>query len=307
MVKNNVICISGINGFIGRNLKVNLENSYKITNFDRIDLKNSSKMTQKINDTSAKVIIHLAGLAHNTNRTDLLQDHNYYYTNTELTKNIYNAFLNSNAHTFIFMSSVKAVSDNPVNIVTENTSPNPQSVYGKSKLLAENFILSQRIPNNKRFFILRPSLVFGPGVKGNLNMLVKLVKNRIPYPLGLYENQRTYCSIENLNFIIEEIIENHEISSGIYNVSDNDRLSTKELINLISTKLNVKPLIYNIPKFLILPIAKIGDIFNLKFNTDSLLKLTENFIVSNDKIVTSMKKKLPYSTYDAILKSINNS
>ncbi|MGK4422647.1 hypothetical protein ACSLVQ_30785, partial [Klebsiella pneumoniae] len=70
--------------------------------------------------------------------------------------------------------------------------------YGKSKLLSEQFILSQDIPKGKRVYILRPCMIHGPNNKGNLNLLYEIVKKRIPWPLGMFKNKRSFCSIDNL-------------------------------------------------------------------------------------------------------------
>jgi len=86
--------------------------------------------------------------------------------------------------------------------------------------LAEQYILSQPIPEGKRVYILRPCMIHGPGNKGNLNLLYSLVTKGFPWPLGLFENSRSYLSIENLCFIIKELIDREDIPSGVYNVAN---------------------------------------------------------------------------------------
>ena len=99
----------------------------------------------------------------------------YYEINTELTKNIFDSFLISDAKVFITLSSVKAVADSVNDILTEDHISDPKTHYGKSKLLAEQYILSKKIPSGKRVYILRPCMIHGPGNKGNLNILYKIV------------------------------------------------------------------------------------------------------------------------------------
>ena len=82
-------------------------------------------------------------------------------------------------------------------ILTEDTIPNPKTHYGISKLQAENYILDQKLPEGKRVYILRPCMIHGPGNKGNLNLLYTLVKKGFPWPLGAFENQRSFLSIDN--------------------------------------------------------------------------------------------------------------
>ena len=96
------------------------------------------------------------------------------------------------------LSSVKAVADNLVGVLSEDRKPSPKTHYGKSKLYAERYILSKKIPNNKRIYILRPCMIHGPNNKGNLNLLYNLVSKKIPWVLGSFQNKRSYCSVDNL-------------------------------------------------------------------------------------------------------------
>jgi nucleoside-diphosphate-sugar epimerase len=248
--------------------------------------------------------VHLAGKAHDLKNVTDPSD--YYTVNTELTKKIYDRFIVSDAKVFITLSSVKAVADELDIVLTEEHIPNPITHYGKSKLLAEEYILSKEIPAGKRVYILRPCMIHGPGNKGNLNLLFKIVKKGIPWPLGGFENKRSFCSIDNLCFIINELIENDQIPSGIYNVADDEPLSTNELIRLISKSIGKKATIWNMPKSLIIGLAKIGNVLKLPLNTERLDKLTETYIVSNQKIKKTINKSLPISSTDGLLKTLNS-
>ena len=115
---------------------------------------------------------------------------------------MFDVFLASNCRDFIFFSSVKAVTDKAEDIVTEETVTNPQTAYGQSKLKAEQYILSKALPQGKRVFIIRPSMIHGPGNKGNLNLLYQLVSKGIPWPLGTFHNQRSFCSIDNVCYVV---------------------------------------------------------------------------------------------------------
>ena len=251
-----------------------------------------------------KAVIHLAGKAHDLkNVTDSLE---YYTVNTNLTKVLFDKFLESNASVFITLSSVKAAADEIDIPLTEDYIPNPISHYGKSKLLAEEYILSKQIPDGKRVYILRPCMIHGPGNKGNLNLLYKIVSKGLPWPLGAFENKRSFCSIENLCFIINELIENEKIPSGVYNIADDEPISTNELINLISVGLRKKPHIWNVPQSLIKSFSKLGDVLRLSLNTERLCKLTETYIVSNNKIKNAINKPLPISAKDGLIKTFNS-
>jgi nucleoside-diphosphate-sugar epimerase len=293
------IAITGSTGFVGTNLISFLKDNNEI---EAVNLRDCNEI--KINKYS-EVVIHLAGKAHDLKKNSNKDE--YYKINLDLTINVFEAFLKSNAETFIFMSTVKAVADYCNDILTENQIPNPQTHYGKSKLIAEEYILSKPLPTGKRIFILRPSMIHGPGNKGNLNLLYKLVKIGIPWPLGAFENKRSFCSIDNLCFIINSLIENKNIPSGIYNVADDEALSTNEIITLFSEFNKKKTKIIRVSKKIIFKIANVGDSFKLPLNNERLTKLTENFVVSNSKIKTVLNiKTLPISSQDGMIKTITN-
>ena len=246
-------------------------------------------------------LIHLAGKAHDLMNTSLSDD--YYQINTEFTKKIFNSFLLSDAKVFIALSSVKAVADEVEGDLIEEVLPNPITHYGKSKLLAEQYIFSKEIPSGKRVYVLRPCLIHGPGNKGNLNLLYQFVSKNIPWPLGAFENKRSFCCIDNLMFILKELIEREDVPSGIYNVADDVPLSTNELISLISQSQNRKPKLWKISKGFIEFIAAIGEKLHLPLNTERLKKLTSSYVVSNTKIISAIGKPLPFSSREGLLKT----
>lgn len=292
------IIISGASGFIGKNL-----NNY-LNEFHEIIPISIRYHGQKQLDLNSIGIIHLAGKAHDLKKVS--DPDEYYQANYDLTKQLFDAYLLSDAKVFIFMSSIKAVSDSANDVLSENHTPNPQTHYGKSKLLAEDYILSKDIPNNKRVFILRPCMIHGPGNKGNLNLLYKLVANYLPWPLGAFENKRSFCSIDNVCFVVQQILEQEDIPSGIYNLADDQAISTNRLIELIAISQDKSAKIYTIPKKFIIAIAKFGDYLKLPLNSERLDKLTENFVVSNDKIVKAIGKSLPVDAEDGLMKTFNS-
>ena len=288
------IYLTGASGFVGKNLVSSLGKNVLIKKHVR-----DSEFLIKQN-----TVIHLAGKAHDLK--NISNKDEYYEVNTELTKQIFDSFLISDSSVFIMLSSVKAVADNVVGILNEDCEPNPKTHYGKSKLLAESYILSKKIPNNKRVYILRPCMIHGPNNKGNLNLLYNLVSKRIPWILGSFQNKRSYCSIDNLLFIINELIKNNTIPSGVYNVADDEYLSTNEIISLISNSNNQKPIIFNLSPFIVKFIAKIGDIVPLPLNSERLKKLTESYMVSNEKLKKYIARELPLTSKQGIIKTLKS-
>ena len=190
--------------------------------------------------------------------------------------------------------------------MTEEHLPNPITHYGKSKLLAEQYILSKDIPHGKRVYILRPCMIHGPGNKGNLNLLYKIVSKGFPWPLGVFDNKRSFCSIDNLCFVINELIQNDQIPSGVYNIADDEALSTNEVISLLAVSQNRKRKIWFLPKGLIKAFAKLGDLLQLPLTTERLQKLTESYVVSNQKIKSAIGKNLQVSAKEGLLKTFNS-
>jgi nucleoside-diphosphate-sugar epimerase len=302
------ILITGITGFVGSNLEGYSSEKYECKGISRKE--NLSKNIISYEGISkdvlneSKAFIHLAGKAHDLKKTS--EDKEYFEINTELTKKLFHQFSESDCEVFIYISSVKAVADVVEGILTEEVKPNPITVYGKSKLAAENYILSKEIPKNKKVYILRPCMIHGPNNKGNLNLLYDFVSKGIPYPFGKYENKRSFVSVDNLCFIINELIDNNSIESGIYNIADDTSFSSNQLVNLIGKVVNKNARILKIPKFLMNVIAKIGDILPIPINSERLQKLTENYEVSNFKVKQAIQKKLPLSAKEGLEKTITS-
>jgi len=289
-----MIFLTGSSGFVGTS----------VLNYFGTENTLQHKRGDNFKIDSASVVIHLAGKAHDFKRTS--HPDQYYQVNTELTKKVYDAFLASEAKVFITLSSVKAVADQFEGELTEQHHPNPITHYGKSKLLAEQYIFSKEIPEGKRVYILRPCMIHGPGNKGNLNLLYKLVSKNIPWPLGAFENKRSFCGIDNLMFIFNELIEREDIPSGIYNVADDEPLSTNELIGLIAQSQNRSPKLWNISKKFIEGVAFLGDKLHLPLSSERLHKLTSSYVVSNAKIKAAIGKPLPVSSREGLLKTFQS-
>jgi nucleoside-diphosphate-sugar epimerase len=288
------VFLTGGSGFVGSFFKNHFSNLFFFNCSNRQDyfIKNE------------KVILHFAGKAHDLKKTSKIDE--YYMVNTELTIKVFDAFLASNADVFITLSSVKAVADEVNGSLTEDFIPNPITHYGKSKLLAEQYILSKEIPEGKRVYILRPCMIHGPGNKGNLNLLYKLVSKSIPWPLGAFENSRSFCSIDNLMFIIKELIERVDIPSGVYNIADDMALSTNEVISVLAESQNKTVRIWKVSKGLVQYVAKIGNLLRLPLNEERLQKLTDSYVVSNEKIKTALGKSLPVSSKEGLLKTFKS-
>ena len=299
------ILITGVHGFVGTNLVKALSKEHIIYGLDIIcPTKEGVRFTfswdylDKPNEIpEVDAIIHLAGKAHDT-KNQTVSDV-YFKVNTGLTQKIYDYFLKTKAKKFIFFSTAKAAADKVDGVLTEDVVPSPVGPYGESKIAAEKYI-QEHPTDEKQVYILRPCMIHGPGNKGNLNLLYNVVRKGIPWPLGAFENRRTFTSIDNLSFVIDGLL-TKDVPTGIYNMGDDDALSTNELIEEICKSLGKKAHIWKLPKGLMSGVAKIGGTLHLPLNPDRLQKLTENYVSSNAKIKKALGvEKMPVDAREGL-------
>ena len=320
------ILITGIHGFVGSNLVVALKERHILYGLDIVapekegvvktfaweDIESTSFPMQRLPQFDA--IIHLAGKAHDTKNQSVAQA--YFDINTGLTQKIFDFFLESTARKFIFFSSVKAAADSVVgDVLREDVIPTPIGPYGESKIAAENYILDKLKNKNeklklhddrKQVYILRPCMIHGPGNKGNLNLLYNVVKKGIPWPLGDFENNRSFTSIDNLCYVVEGLLTKN-VASGIYHMGDDEALSTNELIALMCEAMGKVPHIWKMNRKMMEGCAGLGTLLHLPLNTERLRKLTENYVVSNEKIKAALGiEQMPVRAANGIMKTIKS-
>ena len=297
---NHLPIITGSSGFVGQNLLPHL----KYEGMYSMPLSLRGDWTSLVHK-DATAYIHLAGKAHDTANTSSAEE--YFQVNSELTKKLFDHFLQSEARDFIYFSSVKAAADTVQGSLTEDVNPLPCTPYGLSKLQAEQYLLSQELPVGKRVLILRPCMIHGPGNKGNLNLLYTLAKKGLPWPLGAFHNQRSFLSIDNLNFIIASLLRRPDVPSGIYNLADDEAISTNELIGIIAQVRKQKAKIWSLPKGLIQSIARVGDTLHLPLNQERLKKLTESYVVDNTKIKKALGiQQMPLSAKNGLIQTLQS-
>ena len=207
--------------------------------------------------------------------------------------------------------------------MTEECIPTPVGPYGESKIKAENYIIERFAPealsrpfhnfddsdsvvSGKKVYIMRPCMIHGPGNKGNLNLLFNVVKKGIPWPLGAFENRRTFTSVGNLCYVIDSLIAK-DVPSGIYHMADDEALSTNELIRIICEGVGKKAHIWRIPRGLMNGVAKVGGWLHLPLDPLRMQKLTENYVVSNAKIKAALGiERMPVRAEDGLMLTIKS-
>jgi len=274
------ILLTGSNGFIGSYFKNKYNNKYSIGTFSF-----RSNDLEELSLLSIDTIINLSALVHQMGGAS---EDKYKKVNITQTLRLAKKAKEAGVKHFIFMSTVKVYGEETNNIYTESTPCLPQDNYGKSKLEAEQKL--QKLEDvNFQVSIIRTPIVYGYGVKANIQNLIKLV-NKIPIlPFGNIQNKRSMIYIGNLCYLIDQIILQEK--SGIFLASDDKSLSTTKFIELIAKNLNKKVYLINIPLFSTL----------LKLIKPSFQKrLYGNLEVDNSKTKELLGLKNPYSTEDGI-------
>jgi nucleoside-diphosphate-sugar epimerase len=126
------------------------------------------------------------------------------------------------------------------------------------------------------------------------------------WPLGLFKIKRSFCDIDNFNFIIEKLILNGNIESGIYHIADDTQYDLSILYSYISNSFNKKPRIFFVPKFIIKFISLLGTLLKLPFNSYRFNKLTSSLLVSNTKIKKAINSDLPFGGYSKLVNSLKS-
>lgn len=308
------ILITGVHGFVGANLVSALKGENTIYGLDIVapekdGVVKTFSWEDLGNDKLPQVdaIIHLAGKAHDTKNKSAADV--YFKVNTDLTVKVFDYFLkHEDIQKFIFFSSVKAAVDKvPGDMLTEDVTPCPVGPYGESKVKAEEHILANlNKTDGRQVVILRPCMIHGPGNKGNLNLLYGFVKKGLPWPLGAFENRRTFTSVDNLKTVVSGLL-TKSVESGVYNMADDEALSTNELIEVMCAVMGKNAHIWRINKGLISFGTKLGDVLHLPLNTFRLNKLTENYVVSNAKLKRALGiEKMPVAARDGLTSTIKS-
>ena len=308
------ILITGIHGFVGSNLVEYLATGNEIYGLDIIaPQKEGVIKTYSWKDLDAgripevDAIIHLAAIAHDTkNRVD---ESLYLKVNRDLTVKMADYFFaHPQIKKIVFFSTVKAAADKVDGVLTEDVVPAPVGPYGESKLAAEEYLMDKMktVQDDKRVYIFRPCMIHGPGNKGNLNLLYNVVRKGIPWPLGAFENKHTFTSIENICFAVNGVL-TKDVPSGIYNMGDDEPLSTNELIEEICKSQGKRAHIWCLPKGLMNGVAKIGGWLHLPLNPERLQKLTDTYISSNAKIKKALGiDRMPINAKDGLKRTLES-
>ena len=274
------LLLTGGTGFIGNYFQNNYGDLYKISTFS-FQNDDIHKLVLKDIDT----IVHLSALVHQMGGASKEE---YFNINVDNTLELAKKAKENNVKQFIFMSSVKVYGEESNTPYTETTKCEPQDDYGLSKLEAEN-ALKDMEDENFTITILRTPIVYGYGVKANIENLINLV-NKVPIlPFANIQNRRSMVYIGNLCHLLDTIIRKQ--SSGIFLAADDQALSTSKFISMISEASHKNNYLIKIPFFESL----------LKLAKPSFHKrLYESLEINNQASKTKLNFKNMYTTKEGI-------
>lgn len=271
---NKTILVTGSGGFIGKSLvrtlsqkgytvraTVRSENSLnELTQFcmqlnlNNVTFYNTGDLSENTDWANildqVDTIIHCAARAHILNETSSDPLQTFREINCNATVHLANEGQRHQVRRFIFLSSIGVLGNSSQNIpFTDSTLPNPQLPYAISKLEAEQKLMN--LSKNMEIVIIRPPLVYGPGVRGNFNKLLSLVEKGIPLPFGKIINKRQFIGINNLVDFISQCITSPKAANQAFVVADKEVLSTTELIRSLSQLMKKKVILLPIPQLLL--------------------------------------------------------
>ncbi|HYG89108.1 MAG TPA: NAD-dependent epimerase/dehydratase family protein [Azospirillum sp.] len=258
------ILVTGATGFVGRTLvPLLLSRGFTVRAAVRRNAEVAGAETVAVGDigpdTDWSVALNgVDAVAHLAARVHVMQDTasdplaEFRHVNTEGTRRLAEAAAERGVRRFVYLSSIKAVVDESrPEPVTDSTPAAPHSPYGVSKREAEQVLESLHRRGVLDPVILRPPLVYGPGVAGNLRALLTLCRKRIPLPLAWVDNRRSLISVGNLADAVATCLTHPQAAGRTFLVSDGTPLSTADLIRAFSAGLGVRPRLLPAPPALL--------------------------------------------------------
>ena len=263
------ILVTGATGFIGSRLlaaQKTSPNSFRVraaarrpcavpaSNVQWSEISGIDGETDWINALSGvDVVIHLAARVHVMEDASVDPLAEYRLVNVRGTLNLARQAAAAGVRRFIFLSSIKVNGEEtaPGEFFSENSKPNPLDPYGISKYEAEEVLKAICSQTGMEYVIIRPPLIYGPGVKANYRKLIDLVKKGIPLPFGCVSNQRSMLALDNLIDFIILVVTDPRAANQTFLLSDGQDLSSKELVTKIALALGLAPRVLPVPTILL--------------------------------------------------------
>ncbi|MFZ6863548.1 UDP-glucose 4-epimerase family protein [Undibacterium sp. Ji67W] len=270
----NKILLTGANGFVGQAIchaLINQSERLICPTRRPVSQLNAEVANPQISDLSAQtdwsafladvdIVIHCAARVHVMQETVADPLPLFRQVNVDATMRLAEQAAQAGASQFIFISSVKVNGEatKPGLPYTETTPSEAQDPYGISKREAENALLALGERSGMRVTILRPPLIYGPGVKANFASMLNWVRKGIPLPFASIKNKRSFIYLENLVSLVLHCLRNQNAAQQIFLASDDHDLSTAELLQLSAKALQVPSRLIPFPPALLIFMAKLA-------------------------------------------------
>lgn len=249
------VLVTGAGGFVGRALVPVLRtNGWEVREAARSprpgaiavgEIDATTDWTAAVGDCNA--IVHLAARVHHRSKAAASDLNDYRRTNRDATLRLAEAAAHVGVRRFVFVSTVKVNGEGRETAYQSDDLPAPQGAYAVSKHEAEQGLWEIAARTGLQVVILRPPLVYGPGVAGNFRKLVDLVSGGIPLPLGSVRNRRSLVGVTNLSSAIGHVLRHPAAQGKTWLLSDQHDLSTPELIQHIAAAAGRRALLMPFP------------------------------------------------------------
>ena len=263
------VLVTGANGFVGQRLLGHLSGrEYSVRGSVRSGNEADHRNSVVVGDLSATTdwsaalegidyVVHLAGIAHRPSGT--VAAHRYHEVNADGTEALAKAAIEASVRRFVFVSTVKVFGEEsrPGEPFGVTTVPSPSDDYAASKLAAEDKLKVLCESRGMEYVILRPPLIYGPGVRANFLALMNAVQRGLPLPFGGISNQRSLIFLDNLCDVIKLCLQHPNAGNRILLPADEKDLSTPELIELIANALEIKPRVFSCPRSVLTVLAAV--------------------------------------------------
>lgn len=249
--------------------------------------------------TEADVVVHLAARVHVMQETAEDPLEAFRKVNAAGTLNLARQAAQAGVRRFVFVSTVKVNGEETTSRpFSELDTPNPQDVYGISKMEAEQQLLALAEETGLEVVIVRPPLVYGAGVKGNFAQMLRVLDRRIPLPLASVHNIRSLMYVENLVDALVLCATHPKAVGQTYLVSDGEDISTPELLSQLSQTMGFPARLFPVPVWGLKLAAKLFG------KGDQIHRLTSSLQVDSSKIRRELGWSPPFTLRQGLQETV---
>lgn len=304
---NKTVLVTGANGFIGQalvqslchegyNVRATVQDERAIASFQSHPFKPQIHRVGELSQTTpwtdalmgADVVIHCAARAHVLHETEPDPLSTYRRVNRDATLHLATMAHHQGVNRFIFLSSIGVLGQSSGNTpFTDDSTPNPTSPYAVAKWEAEQAIMALNTPMDR--VIIRPPLLYGPGVKGNFARLIHIARRMPLLPFGAVHNKRHFLSVANLVDFIQTVLACNTPIHDTFLIADKEAVSTTELLKTMALAMNQRQCLLPIPA------SHLARLFKAMGRTQWIDQLLGNLEVQANKATRRLHWKPPYT------------